>query len=89
MGCYDQLCCPACPKLLLGLDLGLGCDKMNLFKISDDSLMSKTSFFQGLEIVDIVKSFKILQSTRNSDIFKNFFQHLTLHLLDVIQSICS
>ena len=27
MGGYDQLCCPASPKLLLGLDLGLGCDK--------------------------------------------------------------
>ena len=26
MGGYDQLCCPASPKLLLGLDLGLGCD---------------------------------------------------------------
>ena len=26
VGCYDQLCCPASPKLLLGLDLGLGCD---------------------------------------------------------------
>ena len=25
-GCYDQLCCPASLKLLLGLDLGLGCD---------------------------------------------------------------
>ena len=25
-GCYDQLCCPASPKLLLGSDLGLGCD---------------------------------------------------------------
>ena len=25
---YDQLCCPASPKLLLGLDLGLGCDKI-------------------------------------------------------------
>ena len=24
---YDQLCCPASPKLLVGLDLGLGCDK--------------------------------------------------------------
>ena len=23
---YDQLCCPACPKSLFGLDLGLGCD---------------------------------------------------------------
>ena len=27
VGGYDQLCCPASPKLLLGLDLGLGCDK--------------------------------------------------------------
>ena len=27
LGGYDQLCCPASPKLLLGLDLGLGCDK--------------------------------------------------------------
>ena len=27
---YDQLCCPASPKLLLGLDLGLGCDNMKL-----------------------------------------------------------
>ena len=26
VGGYDQLCCPASPKLLLGLDLGLGCD---------------------------------------------------------------
>ena len=26
LGGYDQLCCPASPKLLLGLDLGLGCD---------------------------------------------------------------
>ena len=25
-GGYDQLCSPASPKLLLGLDLGLGCD---------------------------------------------------------------
>ena len=25
-GGYDQLCCQASPKLLLGLDLGLGCD---------------------------------------------------------------
>ena len=25
-GGYDQFCCPASPKLLLGLDLGLGCD---------------------------------------------------------------
>ena len=27
VGGYDQLCCPAGPKLLLGLDLGQGCDK--------------------------------------------------------------
>ena len=26
MGCYEQLCCPASPKLLLGSNLGLGCD---------------------------------------------------------------
>ena len=26
VGGYDQLCCPASPKLLLGLDLGLCCD---------------------------------------------------------------
>ena len=26
MGGYDQLCCPASSKLLLGLDLELGCD---------------------------------------------------------------
>ena len=26
VGGYDQLCCPASPKLLLGLDLGIGCD---------------------------------------------------------------
>ena len=29
VGGYDQLCCPASPKLLLGLDLGLGCDNKN------------------------------------------------------------
>ena len=26
VGGYYQLCCPASPKLLLRLDLGLGCD---------------------------------------------------------------
>ena len=26
VGGYEQLCYPASPKLLLGLDLGLGCD---------------------------------------------------------------
>ena len=39
--------------------------------------MSKTSFLRGLEIVNMVKSFNILQYTRNSDIFRNFF--LTLN----------
>ena len=29
VGGYDQLCCPASPKLLLGLDLGLGCDNIS------------------------------------------------------------
>ena len=29
VGGYDQLCCSASPKLLLGLDLGLGCDNMH------------------------------------------------------------
>ena len=28
-GCYDQLCFPASLELLLGLDLGLGCDNCN------------------------------------------------------------
>ena len=26
---YDEFCCPASPKLLLGLDLGLGCDNID------------------------------------------------------------
>ena len=30
-GGYDQLCCPASPKLLLGLDLGLGCDNFSVW----------------------------------------------------------
>ena len=30
VGSYDQLCCPASLKLLLGLDLGLGCDNKNM-----------------------------------------------------------
>ena len=34
-GCYDQLCCPASPKLLLGLDLGLGCDKKHNHQSED------------------------------------------------------
>ena len=43
VGGYDQLCCPASPKLLLGLDLGLGCDKINwgykIFKPQEVALM--------------------------------------------------
>ena len=37
-GGYGQLCCPASPKLLLGLDLGLGCDNnvnADLFQTMD------------------------------------------------------
>ena len=36
-GGYDQLCCPASPKLLLGLDLGLGWGNISclLFSIID------------------------------------------------------
>ena len=33
VGGYDQLCCPASPKLLKGLYLGLGCDKW--LKVND------------------------------------------------------
>ena len=33
-GCYDRLCCPASPKLLLGLDLGLGCDNFQIIHTS-------------------------------------------------------
>ena len=40
-GCYDQLCCPASPKLLLGLDLGLGCDNVN-FSMTSCFLRSAT-----------------------------------------------
>ena len=32
-GGYDQLCCQASPKLLLGLDLGLGCDNLFLMHL--------------------------------------------------------
>ena len=32
---YDQLCCPASPKLLLGLDLGLGCNNVSQLKTAN------------------------------------------------------
>ena len=40
--CYDQICRPASPKLLLGLDLGLGCYK----KYTHDELISTNIFLQ-------------------------------------------
>ena len=48
-GGYDQLCCPASPKLLLGLDLGLGCDKIikfgeNLYFKSDRNSSNDGTF---------------------------------------------
>ena len=42
-GGYDQLCCQASPKLLLGLDLGLGCD---------NNLISK----DGTHLIEVVGS---------------------------------
>ena len=39
VGGYDQLCCPASPKLLLGLDLGLGCDNSNLHTCHNPHVM--------------------------------------------------
>ena len=36
VGGYDQLCFPASPKLLLRLDLGLGCDNISIKLISFD-----------------------------------------------------
>ena len=32
VGGYDELYCAASPKLLLGLDLGLGCDNFRICK---------------------------------------------------------
>ena len=58
VGGYDQLCCPASPKLMLGLDLGLGCDKnfgflcdCNEVKIAELISRSYTQqFFQALGV---------------------------------------
>ena len=44
MGCYDQLCCPASPKLLLGLDLGLGCDNERFYV---QIVVFKKTIYQG------------------------------------------
>ena len=47
-GCYDQLCCPASPKLLLGLDLGLGCDNLKLkLEIETNSKLTKYNRIEG------------------------------------------
>ena len=43
VGGYDQLCRPASPKLLLGLDLGLGCDKNMLVMYMNFSLYAQNS----------------------------------------------
>ena len=37
---YDQICCPASPKLLLGLDLGLGCHNKG-FKDHKSNLLTR------------------------------------------------
>ena len=39
---YDQLCCPASPKLLLGLDLGLRCDNRQIIQQVTDFYMKHT-----------------------------------------------
>ena len=48
VGGYDQLCCPASPKLLLGLDLGLGCDN-----ISEQILVTVTSHHIELRLIKV------------------------------------
>ena len=49
-GGYDQLCCPASPKLLLGLDLGLGFDN--------------STFYCCLNVDKTVRILKILKGQR-------------------------
>ena len=34
VGCYDQLCCPTSPKLLLLVDLGLVCDNYSTGRLA-------------------------------------------------------
>ena len=48
VGGYDQLCCPASPKLLLGLDLGLGCDNCNSLQNSCILILAVFPRFQCL-----------------------------------------
>ena len=38
VGGYDQLCCPASPKLMLGLDLGLGRDNKKWRNVTDTNI---------------------------------------------------
>ena len=50
-GCYDQSCCPASPKFLLGLDLGLGLDNthqevISLRNIGNQSFLHQTLYLQ-------------------------------------------
>ena len=67
VGGYDQLCCPASPKLLLGLDLGLGCDNFSLgtvLKVIMESLgLSKSRFWDssslGLETEKLVSQISV------------------------------
>ena len=44
-GFYDQLCCPASPKLLLRLALGLGCD--NIIVEATNGCKSTTPIIKG------------------------------------------
>ena len=52
LGGYDQLCCPASPKLLLGLDIGLGCDKNNSIGSCNYSPLQKLTFRKGTPTFD-------------------------------------
>ena len=45
VGGYDQLCCPASPKLMLGLDLGQGCDNILLKSKKCEHLKILNIFF--------------------------------------------
>ena len=51
-GGYDQLCCPASPKLLLGLDLGLGCDNYPLIR-ERELFKGKERFYFGFSALDL------------------------------------
>ena len=53
-GGYDQLCCQASPKLLLGLDLGLGCD--NSHYLREIRLHLLLRFFDGCVVAGLLKN---------------------------------